>query len=102
MTDAGPRFPRPLRNRVLVKELPPEDKTASGLIHIPDQAKGDAVSPVHYVSKDDPPFLILHGTKDALVPYAQSTKLVALLKEQNVPVLLQTFPGGGRGGGAFG
>lgn len=38
MTDV--RFPRPLRNRVLVKELPPEQTSASGLIHLPDQAKG--------------------------------------------------------------
>lgn len=77
----------------------------SGLIGVDlgsDKAKGDAVSPVHYISKDDPPFLILHGTKDALVPYAQGTELAAALKEQGVSVLLQTFPGGGHGGGAFG
>src|SRR6185312_14089598 len=33
------------------------------------------VSPVHYVTKDCPPFLIMHGTKDPLVPYAQSEEL---------------------------
>jgi co-chaperonin GroES (HSP10) len=37
MTDA-PRFPRPLRNRVLVKELPWETTTASGLVHLPQTA----------------------------------------------------------------
>jgi len=44
----------------------------SSLIGVPlgsDKAKGDAVSPVHFVSKDDPPFLILHGTADAQVPF---------------------------------
>ena len=26
-----------------------------------DKAKAIAASPIHYVSKDDPPFLIVHG-----------------------------------------
>jgi len=67
-----------------------------------DKPKADAVSPVHYVSKDSPPFLILHGTHDTLVPYAQSVQLEAALKAQNVPVWLQTLPGSGHGGPAFG
>lgn len=67
-----------------------------------DKAKADAVSPVHYVSKDNPPFLILHGTHDTLVPYAQSAQLEAALKAQNIPVWLQTLPGAGHGGPAFG
>ncbi|OYW24638.1 MAG: hypothetical protein B7Z55_01605, partial [Planctomycetales bacterium 12-60-4] len=46
-----------------------------------DKAKADAVSPVHYVSKDNPPFLILHGTHDTLVPYAQSEEFAAVLKK---------------------
>ena len=29
-----------------------------------DREKCDAVSPTHYVSKDNPPFLILHGDRD--------------------------------------
>ena len=67
-----------------------------------DKSKADAVSPVHYVSKDSPPFLILHGTHDALVPYAQSVQLEAALKEKGVAVWLQTLPGSGHGGPAFG
>ena len=67
-----------------------------------DKPKADAVSPVHYVSKDSPPFLILHGTHDTLVPYAQSVQLEAALKAQGVPVWLQTLPGAGHGGPAFG
>ena len=77
----------------------------SGLIGVSlgsDKAKGDAVSPVHYVSKDTPPFLILHGTFDKLVPYAQSLELVEALKAQGVEVLLQTLPGSGHGGPMFG
>ncbi len=67
-----------------------------------DKPKADAVSPMHYVSKDSPPFLILHGTHDTLVPYAQSVQFEAALKAQSVPVWLQTLPGSGHGGPAFG
>ena len=67
-----------------------------------DKQKGDAVSPVHYVSKDNPPILILHGTFDALVPLAQSEEFTAALKAQGVEVLLQKLPGSGHGGPAFG
>lgn len=67
-----------------------------------DKAKADAVSPIHYVSADTPPFLILHGTHDALVPYAQSVQFEAALKEKGVPVWLQKLPGSGHGGAAFG
>ena len=77
----------------------------SGLIGVDlgsDKQKGEAVSPVHYVSRDNPPFLILHGTFDKLVPYAQSEELVAALKAQGVEVLLQTLPGSGHGGPMFG
>lgn len=67
-----------------------------------DKPKTDAVSPVYHVSKNSPPFLILHGTHDTLVPYAQSVQLEAALKAQGVPVWLQTLPGSGHGGPAFG
>lgn len=76
----------------------------SQLIGVPlnsDSAKGEAVSPVHYVSKDDPPFLILHGTVDALVPFAQSVELADDLKKAGVDVILQPMPGSNHGGPAF-
>lgn len=66
-----------------------------------DKPKADAVSPVHYISKDCPPILILHGTHDALVPYAQSEEFTAALKQQGVEVWLQKLPGSGHGGPAF-
>lgn len=67
-----------------------------------DKPKAEAVSPVHYVSKDNPPFVILHGTHDTLVPYAQSEELAAALKEKGVTVWLQKLPGAGHGGPGFG
>ena len=57
---------------------------------------------MHYASPDNPPMLILHGTHDALVPYAQSVELANVLKAQGVQVWLQTLPGSGHGGAAFG
>ncbi len=76
----------------------------SSLIGVPLETveKSRAVSPVTYVSEDDPPVLILHGTHDALVPYAQSVQFAEGLKADGVPVWLQTLPGSGHGGPAFG
>ncbi len=76
----------------------------SSLIGVPleTEAKSRAVSPVTYVSEDDPPILILHGTHDALVPYAQSVQFAEVLKAKGVPVWLQTLPGAGHGGPVFG
>jgi acetyl esterase/lipase len=56
---------------------------------------------VRYVSKDSPPFLILHGDRDTLVPYAQSVELNDLLAKAGVEVTLQRLPGAGHGGPAF-
>jgi acetyl esterase/lipase len=66
-----------------------------------DKKECDAVSPVHYVSQDNPPFLILHGDHDALVPYAQSVELSELLSKAGVDVTLQRLPGAGHGGPSF-
>jgi acetyl esterase/lipase len=45
-------------------------------------------SPVTYVTADDPPFLMLHGEKDALVPIEQSEILLAALQAAGVPAEL--------------
>lgn len=66
-----------------------------------DRDRCDAVSPVHYVSKNSPPFLIIHGDHDTLVPYAQSVELAKKLKEFGVEVLLQGITGAGHGGPVF-
>jgi len=66
-----------------------------------DKAKAEAVSPVHYVSRDNPPFLILHGTADSSVPFAQSVELADDLQHAGVTALLQRVPNAGHGGPAF-
>ena len=45
-------------------------------------------SPVTYASSDDPPFLILHGAKDVLVPVSQSLELCDRLRAVGVSVNL--------------
>ena len=66
---------------------------------VPDVAK--RASPVTHVTKDDAPFLILHGERDRLVPVQQSTSLHAKLRASGVPSELHVLPGAGHGGPAF-
>jgi acetyl esterase/lipase len=65
----------------------------------PDKAK--AVSALHQVSKDDVPFLIMHGTVDTSVPVDQSERLHAALKAAGVESTLKLLPGAGHGGKEF-
>ena len=55
-------------------------------------------NPITYVTKDDPPFLIVHGDKDPFVPHHQSELLEAALKKTGVPVTFYTVKGAGHGG----
>jgi len=54
-------------------------------------------SPVTYATPDDPPFLILHGDQDRVVPLAQSERLLAVLKKVNVPASLVVVTNAGHG-----
>lgn len=54
-------------------------------------------SPIAHVDAKDPPFLIIHGTRDPLVNYQESVKLAEALRGTGVPVLFQTVEGGGHG-----
>jgi acetyl esterase/lipase len=44
----------------------------------PDKVR--TANPITYVTQDDPPFLIMHGSQDSLVPYNQSALLFNALK----------------------
>jgi acetyl esterase/lipase len=52
-------------------------------------------SPAHHVTKDDPPLLIFHGTKDPLVNPRQSEHLRDLYQKADLEVTLELIPGGG-------
>jgi methionine-R-sulfoxide reductase len=52
-------------------------------------------SPLAHVSQGGVPFLILHGTADALVPYQQSVEFSEALRDAEAPVELITISGAG-------
>jgi acetyl esterase/lipase len=60
-----------------------------------------AASPVTYVSKDAPPFLIVHGTADPVVPLSQAERLYQALKHANQQVTFIKVEGGGHGIGGL-
>ena len=59
------------------------------------------VSPLQNITKDDPPFLMIHGDKDDQVPLEQSERLHARLREVGIPAELHVITGAGHGGKAF-
>jgi acetyl esterase/lipase len=64
-----------------------------------DEAK--QASPITFVTPDDPPFLIVHGTDDRTVPIDQAERLHAAQKKAGVDTTYVKIEGGGHGiGGA--
>lgn len=45
-------------------------------------------SPITHITPDDPPFLLIHGDRDELVPYEQSQLMYDRLVQSNVPAQL--------------
>jgi acetyl esterase/lipase len=77
------------------------DSPESELVGGPIQENKEKVAqcnPITYVSSDAPPFLIIHGEKDPLVPYQQSVILVEALQKAGVDVTFYTVKGAGHGG----
>jgi acetyl esterase/lipase len=58
-------------------------------------------SPVTYATTDDPPFLIMHGTDDCLVPPLQSRDMLEALAAVGVEATLKFIQGAGHGGDEF-
>jgi acetyl esterase/lipase len=54
-------------------------------------------SPTSYVTRDDPPFLIIHGDMDRTVPIRQSWLLYESLQKAGVPVEMLVVKNGGHG-----
>lgn len=52
-------------------------------------------SPTTYASASAPPFLIVHGAVDPIVPTGQSEELANALKAAGTQVMFQTVPGAG-------
>ena len=64
-----------------------------------NKTKAIAASPITYISKDDPPFLIIHGENDFSVPASQGELLAAALKAAGVETTLEITPQGHSAGG---
>jgi acetyl esterase/lipase len=60
-------------------------------------AAHEKASPIKYVTKGAPPFLIFHGTKDLVVPIEQSRNLATKLKDVGTDVKIVEVPGEGHG-----
>lgn len=72
----------------------PESRLLGG----PIQEKHDlarTANPLTYIDKTDPPFLIMHGDNDQLVPLGQSIMLAKALIDAGVEVTIKTIPGAG-------
>lgn len=81
-------------------ESSPEAKLLGGAVQAnPDKAA--KANPISYVSSDDPPFLIVHGDKDPIVPFGQSQLLFTALGKAGVSAHLHTIHGAGHGGPGF-
>ena len=62
-----------------------------------NQTLAKIASPLSYVSQDDPPFLIMHGDRDRLVPVEQSRQLHSQLVNAGVDCKLIVVQGAGHG-----
>ena len=91
LTTMPRRTPPPEIAAKLPPELatPPEDNLTRGL---EGPALADA-SPITHVTPGAPPFLLVHGTADWLVPYAQSEQLHAALTAAGVDARLVPVEG---------
>ncbi len=78
----------------------PEGRLVGGVVK-DNPEKARRASPVTYIDKDDPPFLIMHGTKDMVVPFAQSEILYEKLEAAGVDATFVPIEGAGHGGLGF-
>ncbi len=69
--------------------------TGAPIQNVPEKA--ERINPIRYVTSDDPPFLIMHGDRDYLVPRQQSELLNAALQEVGVSTTFVLVPGAGHG-----
>ncbi|MCE9611638.1 MAG: alpha/beta hydrolase [Chthoniobacter sp.] len=78
----------------------PESRLVGGPIQERKELASRA-NPLTYVSRDDPPFLIMHGDRDPLVPLKQSQDLDEALRAAGAESKLQIIAGAGHGGPGF-
>jgi len=62
-----------------------------------NKEKAARANPITYVSRDDPPFLIMHGDQDMTVPMNQSELLATALRRAGAQVTFQVVRNGRHG-----
>jgi acetyl esterase/lipase len=72
----------------------PESRLIGGPVR-ENPEKAARANPITYVTRDAPPFLIMHGDEDRIVPLNQSELLYAALKKAGAEVTLQVVRGAG-------
>jgi dipeptidyl aminopeptidase/acylaminoacyl peptidase len=80
----------------------PESQLVGGSIQEhPDRVA--QANPIHYITPGQsiPPFLIMHGDHDPLVPFHQSQLLFEALSAVDVDVMFEPVVGAGHGGKGF-
>ena len=55
-------------------------------------------NPLPYLTPDAPPFLIMHGKKDQIVPYVESVNLYETLQKKGIPASLYLIDNAEHGG----
>ncbi len=65
------------------------------------KAEAGKASVIRYISEQTPPFMILHGTKDTVVPMAQSEALYEALQKNGVPCEFAVVEGAAHGDDLF-
>ena len=86
LVETSPRIPDLLRN--LIKSSPFAAVLMNGLKQL---------SPQTWITGDAPPFLMIHGTADALVPVQQSETMCGALQKLGAKCELLEVPGAGHG-----
>lgn len=87
----------------LIAKAPPKENTPSPVALLlggpvaENLKKAALASPITHVSKNTPPFLLVHGDKDTTVPLRQSQILHEALKKAGVESTLKVIEGAGHG-----
>jgi acetyl esterase/lipase len=76
----------------------PESRLIGGAIQ-QNQDKAARANPITYITNVDPPFLLVHGEQDPLVPPHQATLLHEALQKSGIESTLRVIPGAGHGVG---
>ena len=62
-----------------------------------EKEKGPGISPILFVTPDDPPTLLIHGDADETVPISHSQRMFKALQDAKVKSNFITIPGAGHG-----